>query len=87
MQDYNYVKGSCVELTIELDDIKTPPTAKIPEHFVWNLGAFLLYPWRTAYGGAWGRVVIANTSFVGKPLFLFAPPKTENSLVFARSWK
>lgn len=60
MQDYNYVKGGCMELTIELDDIKTPPPAALPAHFDATLGSLLLYPWTSAYSGVYGRVRIAS---------------------------
>lgn len=43
MQDYNYVYGSCMEITLELSCCKYPPRSELPEFWRQNKGALLAY--------------------------------------------
>lgn len=43
MQDYNYVHGSCMEITLELSCCKYPPRNQLPEFWRKNRKALLAY--------------------------------------------
>lgn len=51
MQDWNYLAGDCMELTLELDAGKHPPAPKLPQLFAENLAALLAFPVAAAFGG------------------------------------
>lgn len=56
MQDYAYVKGQCMELTVELSQDKWPPESELPGLFDKNLPAMLAFPLAAAFSGLRGRV-------------------------------
>ncbi|XP_075676963.1 carboxypeptidase D-like isoform X1 [Dermatophagoides pteronyssinus] len=43
MQDYNYVHGSCMEITLELSCCKYPPHSQLPEFWRQNKNALIAY--------------------------------------------
>ena len=43
MQDYNYVRGSCYELTMEISCCKYPPVAELPDFWEANRPALINY--------------------------------------------
>ena len=51
MQDWNYLAGECMELTLELSAGKSPSAAQLPQLFADNLAALLAYPLAAAFGG------------------------------------
>ena len=53
MQDWNYLAGQCMELTLELSQHKWPRPEQLPQLFDDNLPALLAYPMAGAYGGVW----------------------------------
>lgn len=56
MQDWNYIVGSCMELTLEVSLKKWPREATLSELFEDNRKAMLDFIWRTTYGGFTGIV-------------------------------
>lgn len=50
-QDWNYLAGECMELTLELSAGKGPLAAQLPQLFADNLNALLAYPLAAAFGG------------------------------------
>jgi hypothetical protein len=50
-QDWNYLAGECMELTLELSAAKAPPAAELPQLFADNLAPLLAYPLAAAFGG------------------------------------
>ena len=53
MQDWNYLAGQCMELTLELSQHKWPQPEQLPQLFEDNLPALLAFPMAGAYGGVW----------------------------------
>ena len=53
MQDWNYIAGQCMELTLELSQHKWPQAGLLPQLFEDNLPALLAFPVAGAYGGVW----------------------------------
>ena len=51
LQDYAYVKGQCMELTVELSQDKWPSEAELPALFEANLPAMLAFPLAAAFSG------------------------------------
>ena len=51
LQDYAYVKGQCMELTVELSQDKWPPENELPGLFDNNLPAMLAFPLAAAFSG------------------------------------
>src|SRR6266487_4137139 len=43
MQDYNYVWGSCMEITLELSCCKYPPRSEMPRFWLDNKKALIRY--------------------------------------------
>lgn len=43
MQDWNYEKVGCMEITIELSEIKYPNAAYLPAYWAQNKNALLAY--------------------------------------------
>jgi len=64
MQDWNYEKVGCMEITIELSDTKYPPPSTLPKHFDDNKEALLAYM-EQVHTGVRGLVTSSGT---GKPL-------------------
>ncbi|KAL4422479.1 hypothetical protein ABPG75_008676 [Micractinium tetrahymenae] len=56
MQDWNYIKGRCMELTLELSPSKWPDEKQLPLLWENNRDALLAFPLAAAYGGVWGTV-------------------------------
>jgi hypothetical protein len=50
-QDYSYLVGECMDLTLELSETKWPPAETLPELFQDNLDALLALPIATAFSG------------------------------------
>ncbi len=50
-QDWNYLAGECMELTLELSGAKWPPATELPQLFADNLAPLLAYPLAAAFGG------------------------------------
>ena len=53
LQDWNYLAGDCMELTLELSQHKWPAPQLLPQLFEDNLPAMLAYPLAGAFGGVW----------------------------------
>ena len=53
LQDWNYLAGDCMELTLELSQHKWPVPQLLPQLFEDNLPAMLAYPLAGAFGGVW----------------------------------
>ena len=53
VQDWNYIAGDCMELTLELSQHKWPQAEQLPKLFEDNLPAMLAYPLAGAFGGVW----------------------------------
>jgi hypothetical protein len=53
LQDWNYLAGDCMELTLELSQLKWPQPEQLPKLFQDNLPAMLAYPLAGAFGGVW----------------------------------
>ncbi|EIE24879.1 hypothetical protein COCSUDRAFT_14223 [Coccomyxa subellipsoidea C-169] len=51
MQDWNYIAGDCLELTLELAPHKWPPQQELPGLFEDNLPAMLALPLVSCFGG------------------------------------
>ena len=51
MQDWNYIRASCMELTIEISEEKWPDEDTLPQLFKDNLPAILQYIKAAAFGG------------------------------------
>ena len=51
-QDWNYLAGDCMELTLELAPDKWPQPGELPGLFADNLPALLAFPLAAAFGGA-----------------------------------
>jgi carboxypeptidase D len=64
MQDWNYVSAGCMEITLELNQQKRPPTSELPKVWNENLSAMLNLPIAAVLGGISGTV----TSSTGQPL-------------------
>ncbi|KAL4436066.1 hypothetical protein ABPG77_005514 [Micractinium sp. CCAP 211/92] len=56
MQDWNYIKARCMELTLELSPSKWPDEKGLPLLWENNRDALLAFPLAAAYGGVWGTV-------------------------------
>ncbi|CAL8464154.1 g3689 [Coccomyxa elongata] len=56
MQDWNYIAGDCLELTLELAPNKWPPAEHLPGLFEDNLPAMLALPLVACFGGIRGFV-------------------------------
>lgn len=56
MQDWNYIKAGCMELTLELSPSKWPDEHQLPMLWENNRDALLAFPLAAAYGGVWGTV-------------------------------
>ena len=56
MQDWNYIVGSCLELTLEVSERKWPDESLLPDLFEDNREAMLDFITRTSYGGFTGIV-------------------------------
>ncbi|KAK9918404.1 hypothetical protein WJX75_003872 [Coccomyxa subellipsoidea] len=56
MQDWNYIVGDCLELTLELAPNKWPPPQDLPRLFEENLPAMLALPLTSCFGGVRGFV-------------------------------
>jgi carboxypeptidase D len=63
MQDWNYVQTGCMEITVELSDIKYPPAADLEKHWADNRLSMLSYM-EQVHTGIKGLVTDAS----GKPL-------------------
>ena len=50
-QDWNYIAGDCLELTLELAPHKWPPAEQLPGLFEDNLPALLALPLAACFGG------------------------------------
>ncbi|GIY02022.1 carboxypeptidase M [Caerostris darwini] len=59
MQDYNYVWGSCMEITLEISCCKYPRSYQLPQFWNDNQKAILQYLGE-AHQGVWGRVADSN---------------------------
>lgn len=74
MQDWAYVSGQCMELTVELSQHKWPSEEQLPVLFKANLPAMLAFPLAAAFSGlrgsVHGRLVTlgGNTTDLDKPL-------------------
>lgn len=74
MQDWAYVSGQCMELTIELSQDKWPPESELPGLFEANLPAMLAFPVAAAFSGLRGSVhallvtIGGNTTDLSSPL-------------------
>lgn len=64
MQDYNYVYGSCMEITLELSCCKYPHRSELPEFWQQNKNALLAYL-NEVHRGV--RGVITDTSGASVP--------------------
>ena len=53
VQDWNYLAGDCMELTLELSQHKWPVPQLLPQLFEDNLPAMLAFPLAGAFGGVW----------------------------------
>ena len=53
LQDWNYLAGDCMELTLELSQHKWPAPQLLSQLFEDNLPAMLAYPLAGAFGGVW----------------------------------
>jgi len=60
MQDWAYLAGGALELTLELSDAKWPPPATLPALAADNWAALLEWPAAVVGGGARGRVVVGG---------------------------
>ena len=60
MQDWAYLRGGALELTVELSDAKWPAPEKLPGLAADNWAALLEWPAAVVGGGARGRVVVAG---------------------------
>ncbi|KAK9814699.1 hypothetical protein WJX72_010093 [[Myrmecia] bisecta] len=56
MQDWNYLAGGCLELTLELSEDKWPAEERLPQLWQDNLPALLAFPIAAALGGLRGFV-------------------------------
>ena len=61
MQDYNYLQGQTMELTIELDDIKSPPVSKLPKIFEQNKESIVEFIRATTVDALRGRVTASSS--------------------------
>ncbi|KAK9830901.1 hypothetical protein WJX81_003069 [Elliptochloris bilobata] len=75
MQDWNYLAGKCMELTLELSAAKGPPAALLPQLFADNLAALLAFPLAAAFGGLRGLVMEAPTEPGGQRRLAAQAPK------------
>ena len=62
MQDYNYLQGQTMELTIELDDIKSPPVSQLPMIFAANKRSIIEFIRATTVDALRGRVTASSSS-------------------------
>jgi len=60
MQDWAYLAGGALELTLELSEAKWPPPAALPGLAADNWAALLEWPAAVVGGGARGRVVVGG---------------------------
>ena len=51
LQDWAYVSGQCMELTVELSQHKWPPEEQLAALFAANLPAMLAFPLAAAFSG------------------------------------
>ena len=50
-QDWNYLVGGCMELTLEVSEGKWPPDASLPKLWADNHAALVALPLTAALGG------------------------------------
>ncbi len=65
MQDYNYLQGQTMELTIELDDVKSPPVSKLPQLYEQNKQPIVEFIRATTVDALQGRVTSSSGGDVG----------------------
>ena len=68
MQDYNYLQGQTMELTIELDDDKSPPVSKLPTIYEQNKQSIVEFIRATTVDALRGRVTASSSGARGRPL-------------------
>lgn len=51
MQDYNYIAGDCLEITLELSEKKRPPESELEQMWLDNKNAMLDYAIASSFGG------------------------------------
>ncbi|GBM94879.1 Carboxypeptidase M [Araneus ventricosus] len=61
MQDYNYVWGSCMEITLEISCCKYPKSFQLPQFWSDNQKAILQYLGEV-HQGVWGRITDQNNN-------------------------
>jgi hypothetical protein len=56
MQDWDYLAASCMEITLELNNMKYPPPSQLPKIWNENKEALVALPIAAALGGIRGNV-------------------------------
>jgi carboxypeptidase D len=60
MQDWNYLAGSCMDITLELNEIKYPAPSQLPKIWNENKKALIALPLTAALGGIRGIVTSSS---------------------------
>lgn len=81
LQDWSYVAGRCLDVTLELNQRKRPPASELPKLWEENRAALLALPLTAMLGGVRGRVLdaasgaaLAAAVFVAGPVVAQQPP-------------
>ena len=78
MQDWNYIKAGCMEITIELGQ-KYPAENELATLFDDNFDSLIQFIEKTGFGGVHGKVMVASGKRRGSEI-IYAPLKAKISI-------